>query len=153
MLKRAAIFTLISAVCFAGDAGKRHKELASQPTPRQWHAGAIWRFVTTAAPGKPQPPTITLRITDDPATSCSAGGGWKDKWRRLAIVEGKAPLVPIYQVEGRALQINVTGEICDAYDFIDGVLSDGEFKGSRATDGLGAPNEHVGTVRGFYVEQ
>jgi len=170
MLKYIAIFTSLAAVCLAGDSSlyrdadpefirsgrrveQRHKKLAAQPTPREWHSGAIWRFVTTAPSGKPPLPVITVRVTDEPAHSCSSDSDWKSDWRKLVVVEGKTPLPPIYQVEGRALQINLTGEICDVYDNIKGALTNAEFNGQRTATGLGAPSEVLGTVRGSCVQQ
>jgi hypothetical protein len=167
MLTRVAIFACIASLSIAGDRKQaerefmrewrreeqRHKKLAARPTPAQWHVGAVWRFITTAPPGKPQPPTITLRVTDERAQSCTITTGWKNDWRRLALIDSKAPLPPIYQVDGRALQIEVAGEICDVYDTIFGVLTGGEFKGQRRTSSLGAAGEDLGTVQGSYVSQ
>ena len=165
MLTRVAIFMCVASLCFAGDQKQterelmrewrrekqRHKKLAVQPTPVEWHVGAVWRFVTTAAPGKPQVPTITVRVTGEHAQSCTSGGDWKNDWRRLSLVDSKPPLPPIFQVDGRALWIEVAGEICDVYDTITGVLTGREFKGRRGTSGLGATGEDLGTVKGFYV--
>jgi hypothetical protein len=136
------------------DAEKHHKDFASQPTPREWHAGAVWRFVTMPPPGKPKPEILTFRVTHKPGVSCLAGGAWKDVWRKFVVLAGRAPFgPPIYQVEGRALQINLSGDMCDAYDIIEGVLTGTEFQGERKTFGLGAPGEIIGTVRGSYVQQ
>ncbi len=167
MLTRFLIFTSLAAACLADDTTRhldrefdrqwrreqqRHTKLAAQPTPPEWCVGAIWRFVTTAPLGKPQPAIITVRVTADPAQSCALWSFWKNDWRKLGVIEGKAPLPPIYQVEGRALVISVAGEICDVYDDIDGVLTGGEFKGRRSTSGLGAPTEFIGTVYGSPVQ-
>jgi hypothetical protein len=152
MLTRLVIFTSLAAVCLAGDGDReqrRHKKLTAQPTPREWHAGAIWRFVTTAPAGKTPPPVLTVRLTDSPAQSCTGGG----PWHRLALTDRTAPEPPISLVQGRELCIEVAGEICDIYDTITGVLTGGEFKGNRRTSGLGAPGEYLGTVRGSYVGQ
>ena len=166
MLTRVAIFACIASLSIAGDRKQaerefmrelrreeqRHKKLAAQPTPAQWHVGAVWRFITTAPHGKPQVPTITVRVTDERAQSCTSSGDWKkNDWRRLSLVDSKAPLPPIFQVDGRALWIEVAGEICDVYDTIDGVLTGREFKGHRSTSGLGAAGEDLGTVQGSYV--
>jgi hypothetical protein len=168
MLKLVAIFTCVAAVCIAGEADRasdrkflrewrrdqeRHKKLAAQPTPPEWRSGAVWRFVTTAPSGKPPPPIITVRVTADPAQSCALWSSWKNDWRKLVVIEGKAPLPPIYQIEGRALVIGVAGEICDVFDDIEGVLTGGEFKGRRTTSGLGASTEFIGTVHGSFVQQ
>ncbi len=153
MLRLVAILTLIAAVCVAGDTEKQHKELASQPTPREWRAGAVWRFVTTPPAGKPKLDVLTFRITREGGVSCLGGGGWKDIWRKFVVVEGHVPFgPPIYQVEGRALEINLSGDMCDAYDIIDGVLTGSEFTGHRHTSGWGA-YELVGTVRGTCVRR
>ena len=134
-------------------AEERHKKLASQPTPPEWRAGAVWRFVTTAPAGKPKPEVQTLRVTDDPGVSCLDEVDWKNVWRKFAVIEGNVPFgPPIYQVEGRALQINLSGEMCDAYDTIDGVLTGSEFLARRTTSGLGAPTEPIGIVRGSVVQ-
>jgi hypothetical protein len=165
MLTRVAIFMCIATICFAGDQKQterelmrqwrreelRHKKLAAQPTPAEWHVGAVWRFVTTVPRGKPQLPIITVRVTDERAQSCTITSDWKNDWRRLALIDSKAPMPPMFQVDGRALQIEVAGEICDVYDSITGTFSGGEFKGDRRTSGLGAPGEELGTVQGAYV--
>lgn len=165
MLTRVLVFMCIASLCLAGDPKQternlirewrreeqRHKKLAAQPTPAEWHVGAVWRFVTRAPSGKPQVATITVRVTDEHAQSCTSAGDWKNDWRRLSLVDSKAPLPPIFQVDGRALWIEVAGEICDVYDTITGVLTGREFKGRRRTSGLGAAGEDLGTVKGFYV--
>ncbi len=169
MLKRLTVLTCISLLCVlagggcasdrkyleqAREAERRHKELASQSTPREWRAGAVWRFMTTPSPGKPQPEILTLRVTGTPGVSCLHAGEWKNVWRKFVVLEGKVPFgPPIYQVEGRALQINLSGDMCDAYDTIDGVFTGSEFTGQRTTSGLGAPTEVIGTVRGFFVKR
>jgi hypothetical protein len=166
MLTRILIFTLLASVCLAGDSDpklrallrearreeQRHKKLAAQPTPAEWHQGSIWRFVTTAPAGKPQPPPLTVRVTAEPAKSCSSWSSWKNDWRKLVLAEGTAPLPPIYQIDGRALVISVAGEICDVYDDIEGVLTNGEFSGRRSTSGLGARTEFIGTVHGSLLQ-
>ena len=112
----------------------------------------MWRFITTPPPGKPKPEILTFRVTDKPGVSCLADGNWKNVWRKFVVLEGNVPFgPPIYQVEGRALQINLSGEVCDAYDIIDGALTGSNFTGRRTTFGLGAPGQFVGTVRGSYV--
>src|SRR4051794_39240564 len=129
MLKRLAIFTCVAAAALTGLCGcasndresisdwrheqERHKQLATQPTPRQWRAGTVWRFVTTPLPGKPKPEILTFRVTDKPGVSCLGSGVWKDVWRKFVVIEGHVPFgPPIYQVEGRALQINLSGDMC-----------------------------------------
>ncbi|MEY2494611.1 MAG: hypothetical protein QOJ45_1103 [Verrucomicrobiota bacterium] len=160
MLTRLLIFTSLAAICLAGDIDReslrrlrreeqRHKKLAAQPTPREWHRGAIWRFVTTAPVGKTPPPVLTVRVTDTLAESCTGGG----PWHRLTLTDRTPPLPPICLVEGRTLCIEVAGEICDGYDTITGVFTGGEFKGERRTSGLGAAGEYLGTVQGSYVGQ
>ena len=152
MLKLVAILILVAAVCLAGDTEKQHNALASQPTPREWRTNAVWRFVTTPPPGKAKLEALTFRVTDHSGVSCLAG--WKDVWRKLVVIEGHVAFgPPTYQVEGRALQINLSGDMCDAYDIIRGVLTDGRFEGERATFGLGSPTEVLGTVRGSLVQQ
>jgi hypothetical protein len=74
--------------------------------------------------------------------------------RTFIVLDGRVPSgPPIYQVDGRALQINLSGDMCDAYDIIDGVLTGRDFTGRRTTFGLGAPTEVVGTVRGSFVQR
>jgi hypothetical protein len=91
MLKLVAIFAFFAAVSLAADTEKQHKALASQPTPREWHAGAVWRFVTAPLAGKPKPEVLTFRVTNQPGVSCL--GGWKDAWRKCVVVEGHVPFV------------------------------------------------------------
>lgn len=153
MLRLVPTFTFVAAVCLAGDSEKGHKNLASQPTPHEWRSGAVWRFATTPPRGKPAPEILTFRVTDTPGVSC-LGTDWKAVWRKFAVLEGHVPFgPPVYQVEGRALQINLSGDMCDAYDIIDGVLTGAEFRGERRTFGLGSPGEIIGTVRGSYMRQ
>jgi hypothetical protein len=167
MLTRIALFTCVTAACFAADNSQRsdgdftrrwwreqeqHKKLADQPTPHQWRNGAVWRFVTTPPRGKPQMQILTFRVTDQAGVSCLAD--WKNVWHKFVVIEGSAPYgPPIYQVEGRALLINLSGGMCDDYDIIDGVLTGGDFNGQRRTFGLGPPSEVIGTVRGSCVRQ
>jgi hypothetical protein len=156
MLKPLTFLVLLAATSIAADdrEEKHHKSLTAQPTPREWRPGSVWHFVTTPRPGKPKPEILTLRVTNEPGVSCLAGSGWKDVWRRFVVIGGHVPFgPPIYQVEGRALEINLSGDMCDAYDIIDGVLSGGNFTGRRTTFGLGASTEVVGTVRGSLVQQ
>jgi hypothetical protein len=169
MLKRIAIFICATAICVTGDTSQasdrefmrewrrtqeRHKNLAAQPTPREWRTGAVWRFVTTPPPGKRKPEILTFRVTKEPATSCSLDVEWKNVWYKLVLVKGhKFPgAQPAHQVEGRALAININADICDLNDYIEGVLTEGKFEGKRTTSGLGARPELVGTVRGTYVK-
>jgi len=169
MLKRIAIFIWLASVCLADDSSRssdsefmrqwkkeqaRHKKLASEPTPNEWRSGAVWRFVTTPPRGKPKPEVLIFRVTDQPGVSCLHDVDWKNVWRKFVVLEGHVPFgPPIYQVEGRALQINLSGDMCDAYDTIDGVLTGSNFTGQRTTSGLGASTEIVGTVSGSFVRQ
>ena len=151
MLKLLAISTLIATACLAADSEKQHKALASQPTPREWHAGAVWRFVTTSSAGKTKSEVLTFRVTDQPGVSCL--GGWKDGWRKFAIVEGHVRYgTPTYEVAGRALHMNLSGDMCDDYDIIDGVLTGTHFTGERRSFGLGG-GEVTGKVQGSCVKQ
>ena len=150
MLRFVSIFSFVTAACLTADTEKQHNAIASQSTPREWRAGAVWRFVTTPPAGKPKPEVLTFRLTTRFGVSCL--GGWKDVWRRLTLVEGHVPFgTPTYEVEGRALHINLSGDMCDDYDIIDGVLTASEFTARRTRFGLGAPGEVVGTVRGSCV--
>ena len=169
MLNRVAIFSCIAAIVVAIESGQasdrefkrewqrqqeRHKRLAAQPTPREWRAGAVWRFVTAPPSGKAKSGTPTFRVTDRPGVSCLGTSGWKDVWRKFVVLEGHVPFgPPVYQVEGRALQINLSADICDAYDVIEGEFTGSDFSGRRTTFGLGAPTEVIGTVRGFCIQQ
>jgi len=151
MLKLLAASTLVAAACLAVDSEKQHKALASQPKPRAWHAGAVWRFVTTPSAGKAKPDVLTFRVTDQPGVSCL--GGWKDVWRKFVIVEGHVRFgTPTYEVEGRALHMNLSGDMCDDYDIIDGVLTGPQFTGERRSFGLGG-GEVIGKVQGSCVKQ
>ena len=176
MLSRLVMFALITTVCLASGGTRNseedefilhwyrthpsHKRLAAQKTPHEWESGAVWHFATTPLFGHSQPPNITVRVTKDATQSCSQDVEWKNVWRKLDLIDPKIPLTPplsrfgppIYQVEGRALRIEVNGEVCDAYDSIDGVLTNGEFRGIRIASGLGAPTEVIGTVRGSFMQ-
>ena len=156
MLKPLAFIVLLAATSIAADdrEKKDHKSLAAQPTPREWRAGARWRFVTSARLDQPKYPIFVFQVTHEPGVSCLHNGDWKNVWRKFVVIEGKVPFgPPIYQVEGRALQINLSGDMCDAYDIIDGVLSGGNFTGRRTTFGLGASTKVIGTVRGSLMQQ
>lgn len=151
MLKLLATSTLIATACLAADSEKQHNVLASQATPREWHPGAVWRFVTTPSAAKGKPAVLTFRVTDQPGVSCL--GGWKEAWRKLIIVEGHVRFgTPTYEVEGRALHMNLSGDMCDDYDIIDGVLTGAQFTGERSSFGMDG-GEVIGKVQGSCVKQ
>jgi hypothetical protein len=138
MRARVVIFAYIATICLAGENSalrrevteqlrreqERHKKFASEPTPEEWRSGAVWRFVMTPRAAEAKPDTLTLRITDKPSHNCLADANWKSAWRKFVVLDGHVPMgPPIYQIEGRALQINLNGSWCDDYDIIDGVLT------------------------------
>jgi len=108
---------------------KRHKALAAQPTPPEWRLGAVWRFVTTQPSGERD--VLAFRITNQRTTTCTGVIPWKDIWYKLVVVEGHIPTEAAYQIEGRALLLDLSAGVCDVGDIVDGVLSGDEFTGVR----------------------
>ena len=133
MLRPLAILVCLAATTFAGSRIRDpygYEKLVSQPTPRTWHAGAVWRF-TTSSHGKAD--TLAFRVTDERATSCTSG-----TWHKLVVLSGHVGSAsePAYRVEGRFLWISLNANICDANDDIRGELSDNTFKGDRRAGGM-----------------
>ncbi|MGZ5563628.1 MAG: hypothetical protein ACXWFY_00385 [Chthoniobacterales bacterium] len=153
MLKRLVLFACIAVTCFGDDDDlelqrwqQRHTELAAQLTPYQWKSGAVWRFTTTKPSGERD--VLSFRLTDEPATTCTGVSGWKNTWRKLILLEGSIPTEAAYQVEGRALFIDLSAGVCDVLDDVEGVLSGDTFTGRRTLGG-----EFVGDVLGSPVRR
>jgi hypothetical protein len=107
---------------------KEHEALAAQPTPAAWHPRAIWRFVITDSSGARQ--VLAFRVTRERTTTCTGVTFWKDIWYKLVVVQGHVPTEAAYQVEGRALFIDLGAGVCDADDVLDGVLSGAKYTGT-----------------------
>jgi hypothetical protein len=153
MLKRLVLFACIAITSFGDDYDlkeqrwqKRHEELAAQPTPDQWKSGAVWRFTTTKPSGERD--VLAFQLTDEPTTTCTGVSGWKNAWRKLRLTEGSILTEAAYQVEGRALFIDLSAGVCDTLDDVEGVLSDATFRGRRTLGG-----EFVGDVHGSPVQR
>jgi len=152
MLKRLVFFACIAVTCFGDDYDveaqrwqKRHEELAAQPTPDQWKPGTVWRFTTTKSSGERD--VLAFRLTDEATTTCTGVSGWKNTWRGLKLIEGSVPTEAAYQVEGRALFIDLSAGVCDTLDDVEGVLTGGTFEGRLTLGGT-----YVGRVRGSPVQ-
>jgi hypothetical protein len=151
MLKRLVLFACIGVTCFADDYDlesqrwqKRHEELAAQPTPSQWKPSEVWRFTTTKPSGERD--VLAFQLTDEPTTTCTYASGWKNTWRKLKLIEGSITTEAAYQVQGRALFIDLSAGVCDTLDDVEGVLSGATFTGRRTLGG-----EFLGDVHGSHV--
>ena len=144
------LIALLSACAndFAAHA-ERYKQLVAAPTPSHWKPGAIWTFVIADHYGN-KLNSLTFRISQDAAVTCSSGD-----WRKLELVEGKlgdgsVPLQAAYSVEGRALSLDLTGW-CDVGG-ITGELLDHTFAG-RSTGGPVSGDSHsANQVKGWRVK-
>jgi hypothetical protein len=104
---------------------------SAEPTPSSWASGNKWRFVV-ADTGKPSR-EVTFVVTDEPAETCMSG-----EWKRLD-VSGDSALhlnQPAYSVSGRNLQIQLSTDLCDAYDMLVGSLQGASFSGTHRFSGL-----------------
>ncbi|MEY2507707.1 MAG: hypothetical protein QOH01_2036 [Verrucomicrobiota bacterium] len=108
---------------------KIHKALAAQPTLTEWHPGATWQFVTTRPSGARD--ILVFRVTRERTATCTGVSFWKDIWCKLVVVKGHLPNGAAYQVEGRALFLDLGADICEADDFIEGAFSGADFIGTR----------------------
>jgi len=153
MQTRIVLFACIAVTCLGDNYDieeqrwqERHNELAAQPTPEQWKPGAVWRFTTTKPSGERD--VLAFQLSDEPTTTCTGASGWKNRWRKLKLIEGSILTEAAYQVEGRALFIDLSAGVCDTLDDVEGVLSGATFTGRRTLGG-----EFVGDVHGSHVQR
>lgn len=161
MVARALLVLLTAgaASCASGPSFD-FEQLSFQPTPVSWDLPSVWAFVVVDKKGR-MVGSMTLRFTDQPAETCIGGD-----WKKVEILRssgdpkrkgGTAAFVPLgvaqpsYSLKGRALQIGLTANICDAYDEFTGELSERGFVGRFTSSGL-FYHEEFGTVYGAEVE-
>ena len=129
---------------------ERYRLLASEPTPEEWQAGAVWTFVTTDQRGNKE--TLTFRVSSAMAETCTSGD-----WRTLELLEGEAgsltgvPSKPAALVEGRNLWINLTSNFCDVDNDLKGELLGSTFTGERRHGGM-MGSTFVGNIQGQRIK-
>jgi hypothetical protein len=107
-----------------------------ESTPSAWDTTSAWVFVAVNPKGQIVR-SVTVRFTDEPTTSCVAG-----EWKKLTVLKDEpqalspSQAIPGYMLEGRALTIGLTTNICDSYDEFIGELSDLGFEGRYISQGL-----------------
>lgn len=93
--------------------------------------------------------SIVLRFTDVPAKACVGG-----EWKRVEVLRRSGVLSELissaeasYELNGRALTIGLSNNICDAYNDLRGELSDTGFAGRFISEGMYYHEDH-GSVYG-----
>ena len=143
--------TIVIAICASiscvSQHGLRYASWAARPTPGVFVLESPWAFVELNKAGEIVR-SMTITFTDKPAESCIGG-----EWRQV-MASGTAPAQlpdvigqPAYALQGSALWINFTANICDSEDAFIGELSDLGFVGRARTSGLGGDTYH-GRVHG-----
>jgi hypothetical protein len=128
----------------------RYKYLISQPTPKSWQVNEPWLFTASEKQGK-SILSMTLKFTDKPADSCTAGD-----WRQIDVIEqSPAPSAqsiakPAYILEGEALTISLTSNICDVDVELKGELTDNGFSGKFNSGGM-MSGEVLGPASGHRI--
>ena len=151
MIQRTILVVLI--VGFLGCTSNRssqHAAWTAQPTPNYWDLETLWVFSLLDEHGQIKT-VLTVRFTDIPADACASGDA-----RELQIVHQEPPPhpaflgEPAYWLEGRALTIDLTSNLCDAYTELRGELTETGFVGVRTTSGMIGSTE-IGSVYGARI--
>lgn len=114
----------------------RYQYLISQPIPKSWRVGEPWLFTVTDGRGKTTL-SMTLKFTDRIATSCTSG-----EWKQIEVIEeipapsAQSIAKPAYSLEGEALTISLTSNICDVNVELKGELTDNGFSGKFYSGGM-----------------
>lgn len=126
-----------------------YAKLSGEATPASWNK-SDWVFVAVDKERKVIR-SMTVRFTDEPAETC-IGGDWK-KIEILGDTKETRPTSlaePAYLLDGRALTVGLSANLCDNYEEFQGELSDKGFTGKHHATGLGF-YETYGTVFGARV--
>lgn len=142
-------------------ASRRHsayESWAAKPTPSVFGLDAPWMFIELGDDGRIDR-AVTLSFTDEPAADSCIGGDW----RKLHIAQPQPSRVsnkhvvawtyrgdgpePAYLVEGSALWIVFTANICDVEDAFIGEITQHGFTGKAREGGLGGSSD-LGPVYG-----
>lgn len=123
-----------------------YESLVSQTTPASWDTKSVWVFVAVDRKGVIIR-SLALRFTDQPAESCASGD-----WKKVEILRSSgnpnssvasqsisAPTgnaQPGYKLNGRALNVGLTTNLCDSYVEFLGELTDEGFSGRFISTGL-----------------
>lgn len=133
--------------CFTAKPSQ-YQTWASDPAPDYWSLRAVWAFMAVRDDDQIER-SMTIRFTDAVAETCESGD-----WKTVEIIE-QSPLrdprfvgEAAYLLNGRALQINLTANICDNYTLYSGELTKNGFVGiQRVGHMLGG--EDIGPVYGI----
>jgi len=146
---------LISFFLFAGcslNLANEQRDLANEPTPDYWSTGDIWAFSLLDSGGQIET-VLFVRFTEFPAETCESGDA-----KQLDIVRIEPPPLQryarerAYRLSGRALTINLTADLCDAYTELHGELTDTGFVGTQIAGGMMGHTE-IGPVIGVRIPQ
>lgn len=128
----------------------QHVVWTEQPTPDYWDLDTLWVFSLLDEDGRIKT-VLTVRFTDVPADACTSSDA-----RELQIVHQEPPPhpaflgEPAYCLDGRALTIDLTSNLCDAYTNLRGELTEIGFVGVQETGGMLGGTE-IGPVYGARV--
>jgi hypothetical protein len=144
-----ALTALLMAGCIPARLSE-YEILSSQPTPQTWDLNKVWSLVVLDKDGKISQ-TLTVKFTDAAEKTCTSG-----EWKRLEILgERPAPHPsflgrPAYTLEGRAIHIGLTPNLCDAYTDLRGSLTELGMSGTVETVSLFG-GERLGRFYGIQV--
>ena len=120
---------------------------ASEQTPNYWSVGSPWAFTAIREDGQIER-SMTIKFTDTVTETCESGD-----WKRIEIIDQSPPRSPefigeaAYLLNGRALLINLTANICDNYTEYRGELTGNGFVGYQHVGHM-LGGEDVGPVYG-----
>jgi hypothetical protein len=134
---RLLVFALTGALAAcAAQTNGRHADWENQPTPRSWEPDTTWQFLIIDKRGQLSQ-ALVVRFTREAAQSCTAG-----VWNKLEVLRQNPPRQPefigtaAYELTGSALIINLTANLCDANNLIEGRLDALGFSGTFQSGGL-----------------
>ena len=137
--------TSLSA-CAANQPESDYEKLSRETPPASWNA-SDWVFVALGEDNKVTR-SLTLRFTNEPAETCIHGD-----WKKAEILGDTketsltSAAEPAYMLNGRALTVGLSANICDNYEEFQGELSAKGFAGEHYVYGLDF-FENYGTVYG-----
>lgn len=106
---------------------------ARNPDSGNWEVGSVWRLTLTENAQK-RSREITFEVESIPANSCLGGD-----WKKLKILTSNYAGVsePAWSLRGNSVRVLIASDICDAYDQVQGSISNGRFGGPHTEFGIG----------------
>ena len=133
-MKGALILAMIVLAGCVTRPVSEYQRLAAIPTPAAWKVGVPWVVIVLDKKGQISR-SMTIRFTDRQAKACASGS-----WKELEILAQQPPAhpqflgVPAYELEGSAMLIDLTSNLCDASTMLRGSLSDAGISGTYGTE-------------------